>query len=273
MSCPGNVSGAVYSGQPFNVTVTAFNMLGAELDNYRGAWRKEMTLSAVVAPGEALTPRALVNGALGKDGAGVWRMEGRPNYAFGTAFNADAPGANNWTGPAAIYVRAEATEATVGEDRTVSSRRVDDISAEDGVMVLSGRLNVGSAQGVSTARTPMRLQTEYWTGTAWVAQNALEDTAVDPAQANVSRCLLGLRRAGAAANDPNNCNLALVGTASTAPINLTRGAGIFWFRAPGAGRNGSARVEMRGIPWLPSTRGRISFGAARRPLIYIRETY
>jgi hypothetical protein len=138
-------------------------------------------------------------------------------------------------------------------------------------MVLSGRLNVGSAQGVATARTPMRLQTEYWTGAAWVAHNALEDTAVDPAQAAYSRCLLGLRLAGAA--DPNNCNLALVGTASTAPINLARGAGIFWFRAPGAGRNGSAWVEMRGNPWLPSTRGRISFGAARRPLIYVREMY
>jgi hypothetical protein len=166
-------------------------------------------------------------------------------------------------------------EETVGGNRTVSSRRTEaeDISVENGVMVLAGRLNVGSAQGVSSARTPMRLQAEYWTGTAWVAQNALEGTAVDPAQANISRCLLGLRRAGSALDDPNNCNLALVGTANTGPINLTRGAGLFWFRAPGAGRNGSARVEMRGIPWLPSTRGRISFGAARRPLIYVRETY
>ncbi|MET0982444.1 MAG: DUF6701 domain-containing protein [Telluria sp.] len=272
---PDDVSGAVYSGQPFNVTVTAYNMQGEELDNYIGPWRKPITLSAVAAPGGGAAPRVLVNGALGLDGAGVPRMEGRPNYAFdpATAFSADTAGANNWTRPGAVYVRATATEATVGGDRTVTSRRIDDVSAEDGVMVLAGRLNVGSAQGVATARTPMRLQTEYWTGAAWVAHNALEDTAVDPAQAAYSRCLLGLRRLGAAANDPNNCNLDLVATANAGPVNLARGAGIFWFRAPGAGRNGSAWVEMRGLPWLPSTRGRISFGAARRPLIFVREAY
>lgn len=278
MGCPespNNVSGVVYSGQPFDVTVTAFNMQGQELGNYVGPWRKPVTLTAVAAPGGGAAPRVLANGALGLDGAGVPRMEGTPNYAFdpATAFSADAPGANNWTRPTAIHVRATATEATVGGDRTVTSRRVDDISAEDGVMVLGGRLNVGSAQGVATARTPMRLQTEYWTGAAWVAHNALEDTAVEPAQAAYSRCLLGLRRAGAAVNDPNNCNPELVGTANAGPINLARGAGIFWFRAPGAGRNGSAWVEMRGPGWLPSTRGRISFGAARRPLIYVREAY
>ncbi|MFC5460618.1 DUF6701 domain-containing protein [Massilia niabensis] len=272
---PNNVSGAVYSGQPFNVTVTAFNMQGVELDNYVGPWRKPVTLTAVSAPGGGAAPRLLANGALGLDGAGVPRLEGTPHYAFdpATAFSADTPAANNWIRPAAVYVRATATEATVGGDRTVTSRRVDDISAEDGVMVLGGRLNVGSAQGVATARTPMRLQTEYWTGAAWVAHNALEDTAVEPGQAAYSRCLLGLRRSGAALNDPNNCNLDIVGSASTGPINLVRGAGIFWFRAPGAGRNGSAWVEMRGPGWLPSTRGRISFGAARRPLIYVREAY
>lgn len=285
-SAPGAVSGAAYSGQAFDVEVKAFNLAGDELKNYAGTWRKPVTLSAVTAPGKDATARALIGGELGSD-AGVARLTGSPNFTLEVPFDAGKPASTAWSAPTAIYLRATSPE-TVAVPKTgtssgvktvaISSLRDDPTqSAEDGVMIVNGRLNVGSAQGSNTRRTPLRLQAQYWSGTAWINHSDIPNQAFTAA-ANYTSCWRDLRAGtanpGAGDTGLQNCNAALLNNPSaTQNVTLAGGAGIYLLNAPGAGRAGSVWVQPTGHPWLPATRGRVNFGATRSALIYLREVY
>lgn len=286
-SAPSAVSGAAYSGQAFDVEVKAFNLAGDELKNYAGTWRKPVTLSAVTAPGRDATARPLIGGELGSD-AGVARLTGAPNFTLAVPFDAGKPANTAWSAPTPIYLRATSPE-TVAVPKTatassgvkavsISSLRDDPAqSAEDGVMIVNGRLNVGSAQGSNTRRTPLRLQAQYWSGTAWINHTDIPNQAFT-AQANYTSCWRDLKTGAAnpTAGDTGlqNCNAAILNNPSaTQNVALAGGVGTYWLNAPGAGRAGSVWVQPTGLPWLPATRGRVNFGAARSALIYLREVY
>ncbi|MEN3275441.1 MAG: biosis protein MshQ [Massilia sp.] len=280
MGCPdapNDVSGAVYAGQPFSVDVLPFNAKGDQLENYVGAWRRPVTLSAIATqPGGNTVLPNLKGGALGVDGAGVPLLEGTPTYDVDAVqrYNADVASTGNLAKPTAIYIRATSTENVPVSVKystgklTVSSQRIDQISAEAGVMVINGRLNVGSAQGVNTQRTPLRLQTEYWTGSAWATHSALDGVTIDPAGALFTGCTGSLE----ASSPRGSCNTH-VGPVLNPLITLDNGGGAFWLRPPGSTRRGSVWVQMASPTWLPSTRGRVSFGAARSAFLYLRERY
>ncbi len=284
MKCAPDLSGAAYSGQPFDVQVSAHNAKGVLLQNYEGAWRRPITLTAMTAEGgDQASGNKLKDdsAALGSD-SGVARMSGSTSATLPVPYNVDATTAPS--APAAIFIRASSSELLPGKNAdgsqktaTVTSKRNNPDDAEEaGIMLVNGRLNVGSAQGTNTRRTPLTLQAQYFDGANWNNDN---DTSTAFAPASTFRsCLLNLKTAGAkdpAANQRNldNCNAAIVKDASAQAVTLTNGAGVYWLAAPGAANAGSTWVQV-GLPgWLPGTRGRVNFGATRKPTIYLREVY
>lgn len=284
-SAPGAVSGAAYSGQAFDVEVRSFNAGGEELKNYAGTWRKPVTLSAVTAPGQEATARTLSGGQLGAD-AGVARLTGAPTFNLEVPFNVAMPANTAWSPPLPIYLRASSDETVVVPKtselptglKTVPLSSLRDVAAqseEDGVMIINGRLNVGSAQGVNIRRTPLRVQAQYWTGAAWI-NHADVPGLTFAAAANYTSCwrdlALGANPAPGETGSAN-CKPAIFNPAATQNLTLGAGAGIYWLNAPGAGLAGSVWVQPTGLAWLPATRGRVNFGATRSTLIYAREIY
>lgn len=270
MNCPADVAGAAYSGQPFGVTVEAFNLDGTSLSNYKGSWRRPVTLTAVKArdADDADDAGLLTGGALGRDSADVPNMQGSPSFSLSDHYNADAPAVRAWAGPKAIYLRARSKENLAdGSDHIVSSRR-GPVSSDDGIVIVNGRLQVANAQGVGNLPTPVGLQAQYWNGQFWLNNTGLAGVAIDAGNALFSSCV-GSLASGAACSDK-------VAAVAGQNITLAQGAGIFSLAAPGSVGPGSVQVQMATqatLPWLPSTRGRVSFGARRSPLIYVREIY
>ena len=299
-AAPALLDGAAYSGQPFGVQVTAYDAGGNPLANYNDTtfWRKEITLSAVTAPGKGALTRPLDGGtaavpgiSAGKEASGAWAMERDLSYSLATGYNVDA--STTPTAPTAIYLRAESTETfppitgTANRAGKVSSlRATPDDSQEAGMMIVNGRLNVGSAQGTNIRRTPLALQAQYWSGSAWINHSWSDsDTppvaSMAPASAMYSSCRRNLKRTTAEptsnATNIDNCSVGAsgvvkAGSAATITLN-NRGTGTFWLAAPGAANAGSVWVQMASPAWLPSTRGRVSFNATRTPMIYLREVY
>jgi len=294
MNCeaaPSPVNGAAYSGQTFDVEVKAFNAVGegAPLMNFTGAWRKSVTLSAVAAKGGAAAVGGTLAAIATSPNPSDPTLLASPNYTLATPFDADKPASTAWTAPTAVYVRAESQEQVVGyaTAQTVSSKRPPTIqSEEDGLMIVNGRLNVGSAQGTNTQRTPLSLQAQYWTGSAWINHSWVDETVpplvgIAPGDAVYTSCRRSLNRTTSEpardAQNVDNCRtgstgIVKAGTAQAITLN-NRGAGTFWLAAPGAANVGSVLVQMKTPSWLPSTRGRISFATTRTSTIYLRELY
>ncbi|MEW6371676.1 MAG: DUF11 domain-containing protein [Pseudomonadota bacterium] len=268
MNCPAEVAGGAYSRQPFGVTVEAFNAGGDSLSNYAGGWRRPITLSAVTARGGAEDAGTLEDGALGRDEADVPKMQGAPSFALADKYDANAGAVRAWAVPQAIYLRATSEENLAGGGiHTVTSRRdaVPETSSDDGVLILNGRLQVANTQGVGHLPTPVGLQAQYWNGQHWLNNTGLEGVAINAGGALFSNCV-GSLAVGAGCSDK-------VAALVDQSISLTQGRGIFRLAAPGAVGAGSVGVQMALPSWLPSTRGRVSFGARRSPLIYVREIY
>jgi len=189
------------------------------------------------------------------------------------AFSSAAPHALGWSPPAAIYLRATASEtiAAAGggtQDVTVSSQRAVG-SVEDGLVVVTGRLSVASGAGSELLKLPLALSAQYWTGSSWDSNSGDNASAVG-AGAAFSRCQKHLADGSAAAN---NCTPALA-LDSALPLVLANGGATAWLRAPGAGNDGSGFVQMdSGAPWLPATAARVVFGTQKGRFVFVREVY
>ena len=266
---PGDPVGVAYSGQPFSARVVARGVRGQELANFTGAWFRTITLSAVDAKGAAaagvLAPAQL-------SASGTHQL----THTLPNPFAAARSRAGNWSAPTTLYLRAQAQDGL--DPKGISSDRTPDVSDEDALVVLSGRLRVPNALGTDVLRTPLALRVEYWSGTTWRGHaDYTEPLPRDAALARFSLCTLTLARTGTA------CDPALVAVSTLAPtVALARGAGVLWLAAPGkqagaqrAGkrRDGAVSVRFDAWSWLPSTLGRVNFGSHRSPLIYVREVY
>lgn len=273
MACPAAVTGAAYSAQPFRVEVRAIGMTGKPLANYAGA---TLTLAAVSAAGSAIFNPA--GGALADNGVvsaiGDPVAAANPRYVLPAMFAASQPRAYNWTAPATVFLRATAPESVVdatGTARpvTISSRRPAS-SIEGGLTIVDGRLQLANAFGSELLRLPVRMNAQFWTGTAWTNNSA--DNASEVAWAGnlaFTDCLGALATAG------GGCDGALLAPGPAPASRLSDGAATFWLPAPGRGKAGSAwlRVNDGNPRWLPSTRARAVYGIYTSPLIYIREVH
>jgi MSHA biogenesis protein MshQ len=274
MACPANVSGAVYSGQPFPVNVTAVGLAG-QLRNYAGS----LTLQAYDLPGgvvrnpagASLLVEPLLSGQVTAE-AGL-PIRSSQTYKLALPFVASDPRPTaRWTRPTPIYLRAAVTmdvvkdqAGTVGAE-TITSK---DAAVEGGIMVVAGRLQLAHAFGSELLKLPVRMNAQYWNGSAW-ENNIADSVSVIGNSVLFTEC----QKALASGSGSNNCNVLLLKTAA-APWALKDGIGTMWLAAPGPGGAGSAWLQVADplLPWLPSTRARAVFGIYKSPLIYIREVY
>lgn len=279
VSCPRGERGAVYSQQPFDITVEAYNANNELLKNFTGDWFRKITLSAVNSAGGTALPLNLVpnDGAtsvsIAEASADIVRTTAP--YALALGFRNNEPRATNLTPPTAVFVRATASETNQSGPTSISSLRTGEVSDEGGVLVLNGRLKVPNALGTDVLRTPLGLRAEYWAGAAggWLATPEYADPAGAPG--NDTLFLVCSQKF---ATSGNACDTTVVGASSPQQVRIAKGAGTLWLRAPGklpsgASRTGSITLRFNGWKWLPSTMGRVTFGSHRSPVIYVREIY
>jgi uncharacterized repeat protein (TIGR01451 family) len=284
MNCPAAPSaagenlmrGAVYSGQPFTVSVTAFNYLDSPLGNYSGTFARNIQLTPVANPGGA----SVLTGASGtlapatilaKDISPQTKVNA--SFTLPLAYSNAAPQSAKASGPTPLFVRATSNEELAsGAVDTISSQRVAG-STEQGVTVIAGRLQLANAFGSELLKLPVAMKSQYWTGAAW--ENNTNDNvakvSTDANSASFSKCTKRLSK-----DTAGNCSSVLGLLAGRGPVALKDGAGTLWLSPPGNGNIGSGFLDLTGKgspPWLPSTLARVTFGIYQSPLIYIRELY
>jgi MSHA biogenesis protein MshQ len=285
MACPSGTnaagalldpSGAVYSGQAFEVTVRPIGAAGNTLTNYSGAYARPITLWALDAPGG--TPFNPGGGSLGANSIGAiapgQQASAHPVYQLPTPFDPGAPRALNWSAPTPVYLRATSSETIAApgggtQSATVSSQRAAG-SVEGGIDVVAGRLYLGNVFGSELLPLPLALVAQYWTGSFWDANGGDNASAV-ASGAWFTGCLKHLADGSAGAS---NCKPALA-LAGATPRVLGGGRATAWLRAPGSGNDGSGfvRIDNSAAPWLPSVIARAVFGVYKSHLIYVREMY
>lgn len=279
MNCPINdllrVKGAVYSNQPFQVSVVAHDQNGRQLANFDAARFPSLvpplTLAGVDSPGTGSPLAAPFTPGLGAHGTSASNATTRwMRFGLGVPYDAGAA-RTAWLAPKAVYLRATAPDNRMGAALTLSSvQAAVDQSVEGGIMVVNGRLSVASVIGSALLRTPVPVQAQYWNGRNWEINTALSDPdMLDPVQPGFSDCRGNL---ASAASPPDNCDTTIV-RSSGATLALNNGVTRFVLAPVGAGRSGRVRIRLGGVDWLPSMFGQVSIGAHRSPVIYIRETY
>jgi len=290
--CPRGENGAVYSGQPFDVTVTAYNADNQRVQNFTGEWFKTITLHAAkTAGGDLLAsdftpPTGATATTIGgttsvpdADGKGsTIVILGKAAYKLADAYSNAKPRSVKISDPTTVHVRAVAVDSNLAGNVAITSKRgVDEVSDEAGILALSGRLAVPNALGTDILRTPLGLRAEYWAGAkaGWLFNPGYGDAlGADAGKVKFITCSPSF------ANADGSCNTAVL-AASTTPssrVTLVKGAGVLWLRLTGkldkgVARTGVVTLEYNGWPWLPSTLGRVSFGSHRSPVIYVRELY
>jgi hypothetical protein len=277
MKCPivglAKVKGAVYSNQSFDVTVVAHDQNGRKLSNFDSTSFPSLvptvTFTAVDAPGSGaafgtrITP-GLVDAASNATKRSV-------KFGLGNQFSPTVRAVP--TAPTAVYLRATAPENRMGTALTISSVQSDVAESEEGgIMVVNGRLFVGSALGSELLRTPVPIAAQYWNGTNWETNTVFANpTLLTAEQAVFTNCQRTLAVSGAAL--PSNCNSTLVKSATTGSLALDKGTTRFLLAPAGANQSGSVRIRINGPTWLPSMIGQVTIGAHRSPLIFVREMY
>lgn len=237
----------VYSGQPFELKVTARNVAGQTTRNYDNTNSLSRTLA--LADGGGSTVGGFSPATLDKTrfAQGV-ANEPAQKYSF-----TDAK-----TVPAAISIRVSEPDGADG----VSS--ADASGVEAALAVRSGRLWMANAYGSELLPLPVPMQAQYWTASGW-ALNAADNCTV----------LVAPTAASGLSN-----TLASKTTASlSAPV--VAGQAGFRLTAPGPNNVGvvdiDAAVVRGGNSWLalPVASVRACFGRCgpRSPVIYQRERF
>ena len=275
LACAGNR--AVYSRQPFDLTIRARNAAAKETKNFDARNDDINKTQVSLVPYDAATvknsyPPTDPSGSTLTDGETVpAAVTGVPVTRFkeGVATRAIA-----YSFPAAYAVPKELKalasptnvllRATYGYPAAgnVSSASPDGIDAQ--LTVLTGRLMVPHDYG--SERYPVRLavQAQYWDGKTWVTSLLDSISAFSNTQVVFA-----------------NCKKTLVCTDFKLPAGTyTVGKGTLplnkrlTLAAPGAGKSGSVDVSVSGIGHLPSTIGTVVFGVFKSgPVIYLREMY
>ncbi|MFL6675349.1 MAG: DUF6701 domain-containing protein [Massilia sp.] len=280
MACPAGINGAVYSAQPFRVSVTAHGLNGPT-DGFEGV----ISLQAYDRPGGAVqNPGGAVASPLSPASFNATKAADAKvgdtipvdlAYKLALAYNSTVQPPPAWTKPTPIYLRVSAVLDVVQDKdgklikpETITSKdaALADPTAEGGVMVVNGRLQLANAFGSELLKLPVPINAQYWTGTRWESNTADGSSTIDGSKILFTDCQKAL-----ASNGGCNPVLKTVGP----PVVLADGAGKLWLAAPGPGNVGSAWLQWVDVlvPWLPGTRARVVYGIYKSPLIYVREVY
>lgn len=251
LTCPLLYDGFVYSGQAFSVQVTARNAAGATTVNYDStkALSKDVTLSAW----------DTVGGATANPGGGTLTF----NTVLSTAFSAgvattSTPVYTFPTTPVAptdIYLRALDAES-------VTSLRA--ASVEGGVKIVSGRVKIGNAHGSELLDLPMTATVQYYNGTNWLTSTTDDVTSFNTNLSTGGGNIVATIVIGLASG---------VSVSGAGVVTVTGGVKTFTLNKPLV--TGSADISLNAPSYLPSVRGRATFGVYKgnNEFIYLRETY
>jgi hypothetical protein len=305
ITCASTLSGMVYSQQPFGATVTARHLNGTALQNYKGAFARNVTLAAwdnlasttrqnpPAMPAGAATsqlylgattanasvfPAASFNVTGGDAGVGT----GTVNYVLPNAYNRSSTAtASNPPAPTAIYLRASEADtkndgvtslrASVTTTNSSGTSTTTNPTVEGGVMVVSGRMSVANANGSEILALPMGLTAQYWNGTGWVTSDTDSGTTLTSSNFAFQNCKGNLKTT---ATGTANCSTLVSVASASSSVVLSAGTGTLRLNATGKGKTGSAEVYLTTPLWLPSTAGLATFGVYKSgPVTYIRELY
>ncbi|OON63273.1 hypothetical protein B0920_07710 [Massilia sp. KIM] len=286
MRCPAQglaeIETATHSTQPFQVRVKAHDVNGLELPVFndpkyqQAVVPEDLALSPVVLPGQG----ALVvkDGGLTDPTKAELRYETLRAVSFklGLPFVADGARSGGWPAPTPVYLRATATTpraGTTAREKLSSLQAEPEESIEGGVMVVTGRIEVANVFGSELLKTRVPMQAQFWTGTGWATTTSLDHaTLLSTSEVRYTECTRALRLASST-DKTNNC--VPLSAAKAGAMPLDDGRTVFSLAPVGAKMEGSVHVHVDSTDhgWLPSTRGRVSFGQYRSPVIYVREIY
>ena len=293
-------NGAVYSTQPFTLSVKAFGLprdgtpqplalfrnLGNAAGNananlQNGVLYRNVGLAAVVKPNDttsaALTGLAVAPALQTSSGpADFPAMATSGSYTLGKLFSA-SDAASGKQAPTLFYLRASMTERVATGPSTTKDIAVSSttpISApatqyEDGLMVVSGRLLAPNVFGSELLRLPVKVTAQYWNGKAWT-------TNTSDSGSTVADTITPLACTRSFATTGQACKASPIAALSAGAVPLVLGSGLLTLQSPGRGTAGSVDFTVSGGnagAWLPSTRSRATFGVYKSPLIYMREVY
>lgn len=171
----GCAAGAyTYSGQPFDLTVTARNSAGATTSNYVGAFAKTVALSdGNGVAGGALVPASVAAAEFNSGVANLTRGGATPpSFSFVRATPDSAPGT--------IKLRA------VDADGVSSAT-----GTEGTALIRIGRIRLSNVYG-SMSPLNMPVEAQFWTGNSWVRNS--DDSCTVIATANIWRSVAGWTR-------------------------------------------------------------------------------
>jgi MSHA biogenesis protein MshQ len=290
-TCPPSANnGFVYSGQPFITNIYARNASGATTVNYDGTastspnFAKAVTLTAWNATGSTTTqnPPAGTPGSLYAPVTAASFSKG--TTALGTPVQSIYTFGTNPTAATNIYLRATDTDG-------VSSLRVPaSASIENGITIVSGRLQITNAYGSELLPLPVRVTVQLWDATlGWKTSTTDSATTLNATTLNSSNWtnLLPVNWQKLTPASSWGAGSTSV-TPATASVSFINGAGSFTLAAPGANNTGSVDMSIPAVTgasclvasvplgcYLPSNTARAAFGLYKNNdnFIYLRENF
>ena len=275
----------VYSRQPFQLVVSAYNSAGALTKNYSGAYARTITLLSWSNSVDTATVKAVEIDGMGwseetsggpktrftfAGGVGTLVKDSQnplnlPYFAFAAA--------STPSNPTRFVVRATDT------DGVTSARSAP---AELELTAISGQLYIAPNFGSVNAPMPMHMEARFYLNGGYRLNPAfaLPAPSLDLNSLRYSNCQKLL-----AADANGNCTAAAqLKLSGTGQPTFSNGKSVFRLQGPGIGP-GSVGISLRGqcptgascpdwITYLPATVGNATFGIYRSgPVIYTREVY
>ena len=265
--------GFTYSGQPFTVNITAFNVAGSQTQNYAGSFVQSPVVS------DAGDSSLFSNNTFsGSDFTGGYGTRGDVTYTF----------ASKDTAPATITLRAVDGDAVSSAGHT-----------EPTVDIRSGRLNIENAFGSELDDLAVPVTVQYFDGTGYVT-NTLDSNCTSISLSLSDPDSSDALTAGSGGSAGQTCiwdDDAESGSSNCSDGGILPGpvseqfaeppvAGDFnaWLKAPGAGYTGNMDITGTAPAWLQydwtgsgpgNPSGRASFGLFRGDdrIIYWREQF
>lgn len=137
-----------------------------------------------------------------------------------------------------------------------------ELGKEAQVTVLTGRIFVPNTFGSYQLPARLSLQSQYWTSAGWRVNLGDRASTFSRAQVMLANCLKSLVCSALQVN----------GQSFIFSSGELVGSGRLVLQAPGVA--GSVDVSVTGLPYLPSTVGRVVFGVFKSgPVLYLREMY
>lgn len=215
-ACNAGSSSFTYSGQPFTMTVTAYNLAGGVTRNYDGTGN----MSANFAKTTDLS--AVTNGGLG--GLAVTSLAPGAFTTGVATFNTQSfTYTNKLTAPASVVVRAVDSDGVTSENKT-----------EQGPNLRSGRLQISNAFGSAKSSLNVPVTTQYWSGKAWVVNDADTGCTVLPAASVVRSGYL----------DSKGAPTSAWTTSASGDVTLSNGRSNIVLTAPTNGGSGSVDLSV-----------------------------